>query len=75
MSVPFSEDGFSTHLFSYRFAGAEWTLEIKARDAQEAKERLKALPFARYDGRLIAKFPTSLGPFMKMTVWLRNAFS
>jgi hypothetical protein len=73
MTVPLTDDGFNTHLFSYRHAGAEWTLEIRARDAQDAKERLKALPFARYDGRLVAKFPTQAAPLMKAAVWLRNA--
>jgi hypothetical protein len=63
---------YKTHLFTYRHDGAEWTLEIKARDIYDAKDRLKALPFARYDGELITKVPTSLGPLMQMAVWLRN---
>jgi len=63
---------YQTYLFTYRHDGAEWTLEIKARDIHDAKERLKALPFARYDGELIAKVPVSLGPLMKVAVWLRN---
>lgn len=70
-----SFDGYRTHLFSYRHDGAEWTLEIKARDARDAQERIKALPFARYDGELIAKVPANLGPLMKAAVWLRNALS
>jgi hypothetical protein len=72
MTVPFSDGEFNTHLFSYRHAGAEWTLEIRARDAQDAKERLKALPLARYDGRLVAKFPTKAASLVKAGVWLRN---
>jgi hypothetical protein len=72
MTVPFSDGDFSTYLFSYRHAGADWMLEIRARDAQDAKERLKALPFARYDGRLVAKFPTKAAPLVKAGVWLRN---
>lgn len=71
MTVSF--EGYRTHLFSYRYGGAEWTLEIKARDAREAQERVKALPFARYDGELIAKVPATVGPLMKAAVWLRNA--
>lgn len=50
-------------------------MEIKARDARDAKERLNALAFARYDGELIAKIPCSLGPLMKLAVWLRNVWS
>jgi hypothetical protein len=65
---------YQTYLFTYRHDGAEWTLEIKARDVHDAKERLKALPFARYDGELIAKVPVSLGPLMKAAVWLRNVW-
>lgn len=67
-----SSEVYTTHLFSYRHDGTEWTLEIKARDPHDAKERLKALPFARYDGELIAKVPVSLGPLMRAAVWLRN---
>ena len=63
---------YKTHLFSYRYGGAEWTLEIKARDAQEARERVKALPLARYDGQLIATVPHSAGPLVRLAVWLRN---
>jgi hypothetical protein len=67
-----ASSGYKTHLFTYRHDGAEWTLEIKARDIRDAKERLKALPLARYDGELITKVPASLGPLMQMAVWLRN---
>jgi hypothetical protein len=69
-----SLEGYKTHLFSYRHGGSEWTLEIKARDAREARERLKALPLARYDGELIATIPAGIGPLMKMAVWLRNVW-
>ena len=70
--MSFSSEAYTTHLFSYRHNGADWTLEIKARDPRDAKERLKAMPFARYDGELIAKLPVSLGPLMRTAVWLRN---
>ena len=67
--------GYKTHLFTYRHDGAEWTLEIKARDVHDAKERLKALSFARYDGELITKVPVSLGPLMQMAVRLRSIWN
>jgi hypothetical protein len=70
--VNLTSSQYQTYLFTYRHDGAEWTLEIKARDVRDAKERLRALSFARYDGELIAKVPVSLGPLMKMAVWLRN---
>jgi hypothetical protein len=63
---------FQTYLFTYRHDDAEWTLEIKARNVHDAKARLKALPFARLDGELVAKVPLSLGPLAKLAVWLRN---
>jgi hypothetical protein len=63
---------YQTHLFSYQHGGAEWTFEIKARDAQEARERVKTLSLARYDGELIAKIPNSLGPLTRLAVLLRN---
>ena len=65
---------YQTHLFSYRYGDGEWILEIKARDAQEAKERLRALAFAKYDGEVYAKIPHSIGPLMKIGVWLRNVW-
>lgn len=70
-----SSSVFKTHLFTYRHNGAEWTLEIKAQNARDARERLKTLPLARYDGELIAKVPASLGPLTKTVTWLRNALT
>jgi len=62
-----------THLFSYRHDGKHWELEIKARDAEDARARIKALAFAQYDGTLVTKIPATLGPLAKLVVWLRNA--
>lgn len=67
-----SESGYTTHLFSYRYDGSEWSLEIPAKSAREAKERLGALTFARYDGELIAKVPVGAGPFVRLATWIRN---
>lgn len=62
-----------THLFRYRYDNAEWVLEIPASSAQEAKERLARIPYATYDGVLIAKLPATLGPLGMLAVWVRNA--
>ena len=62
-----------THLFTYRYHGAEWLLEIQAYDERDAKERLSRLPFASYDGVLVAKIPASLGLSALIATWLRNA--
>jgi hypothetical protein len=67
-----SSHKYATHLFSYRFNGREFTIDIVARDEAEAKERLKALAFARYDGELIARVPQSAGFLARLKVALRN---
>jgi hypothetical protein len=62
-----------THLFTYRHDGAEWVLEIKAYDEQDAKARLSRLAFASYNGVLVAKIPAALGPVALLVTWFRNA--
>jgi len=62
-----------TFLFTYRFGGAEWNLEIPAGSAREARERLSAISLARYEGEAIAKIPAIAGPFARFAVWIRNA--
>ena len=66
-------DQYPTHLFSYRFNGREYTVDILAKDAHEAKERLKALAWAKYDGVLVARIPEELGLFARLAVAARNA--
>jgi hypothetical protein len=66
-------DDYSTHLFSYRFNGREYTIDIIARDANEAKERLKALAWAKYDGVLVARVPAGLGILARVSVAVRNS--
>ena len=67
-----SDANFATHLFSYRFRDARWSLEIKAKNAEEAKERLKALAWATYDGELIANVPLTPRRFVRFFDWLRG---
>lgn len=62
-----------THLFSYRFEDRDWELEIKARNAEEARARLARLAFAKYDGILVATIPAAFGPISLLAVWFRNA--
>ena len=68
-------DQYATHLFSYRFNGREYTVDIVAKDAEEAKERLKALAWAKYDGILAARIPNTVGAGLlaRLTVAARNA--
>jgi len=62
-----------THIFSYRFNGREYTIDIVAKDADEAKERLRALAWAQYDGVLVARIPAGLGPLARIAAAIRNA--
>jgi hypothetical protein len=64
---------FATHLFSYRFGDARWSLEIQATSAEEAKERMKALAWATYDGELVANIPLAPRRFVRFFDWLRRA--
>ena len=63
---------FETHLFSYRFNGRQYTVDIPAKDTDEAKERLKALAWAQYDGVLVARIPAQLGFLARLVVAVRN---
>ena len=69
-----TKDDYKTFLVSYHHNGADWLLELKARDAEDARARLRVLPLARIDGELIAKVPASLGPAVPVATILRNAF-
>lgn len=55
--------------FTYRFDGADWCIEIPARSLEEAKERVKVLGFARYEGE--AGRPAS--PLRRPRDWFQNA--
>src|SRR5690348_16928194 len=44
-------------LFTYRFDGAEWGTSVFAADPAEAKEKIKAMALARYDGELMMRIP------------------
>lgn len=65
-------DTYATHLFSYRLNGKTYTVDIVAKDSAEAKERLKALAWAQYDGELVARVPASIGLLARIAVRLRN---
>ena len=69
------QDEYRTHLFSYRFGDAHWSLEIKAQNAEEAKARMKALAWATYDGKLVANIPLAPRRIVRLIDWLRGAAS
>jgi hypothetical protein len=62
-----------THLFSYRHEGKHWELEIPARDADDARQRIGKLAYATYDGVLVTRVPAALGPLAILAAWVRNA--
>lgn len=62
-------------LFTYRFAGAEWGISIFATDPAEAREKIKAVALARYDGELEMRIPayaSGFGLLPRLIVWLRQ---
>jgi hypothetical protein len=64
-----------TYLLTYQHDGAEWVIELKAANIQDAQARMAKLAFARLDGELVAKLPASTGPATRLAVWFRNLFS
>lgn len=52
---------YKTFLVSYNYEGAQWNLEIKARDFADAQARLSRLCFASLDGEIQAKIPMPRG--------------
>ena len=62
-------------LFNYRFGGAEWGVTVFADDAAEAKEKIKAVALARYEGEVFMKIPVQLsffGLLPRLIRWLRG---
>lgn len=62
-------------LFNYHFSDAEWGITIFAADPAEAKEKIKAVALARYDGEVYMKIPAAVGLFgyvPRLICWLRS---
>lgn len=62
-------------LFTYRFGSAEWGISIFAADPAEAREKIKAVALARYDGELYMRIPVGTSMFglmPRVIVWLRR---
>jgi hypothetical protein len=62
------------YLFNYRFDGAEWGISIHAASPAEAKEKIKAVALARYEGELAMRIPVlpGAGIFTRALTWLLN---
>lgn len=55
-------------LFEYRFGGLEWGITIHASDPVEAREKIKAVGLARYQGEVAAKVG------FEMPTWMQGWF-
>lgn len=61
--------------FTYRFAESEWGITIFAASPAEAKEKIKAVALARYDGEVFVKIPAAVpgsGWWIRLVCWWRN---
>lgn len=68
-----AHDRYKTFLVSYRYEGAEWVVQLPARDFADAKARLARLSFATVDGELVATVPAYAGPLAAAVTAIRNA--
>jgi hypothetical protein len=62
-------------LFSYHFAGKTWGTSVFADSEAEAKEKIKAVGMARYDGELMMRIPAALpgaGGLTRLITWFQN---
>lgn len=62
-------------LFNYRFDGADWGITIYAASPDEAREKIKAVALARYEGETFLKIPAGaslFGLLPRLILWLRR---
>ena len=65
--------GWMDFACSYGYEKKQWCLTIRAKSFADAKSRLEMIgAFGKVDGILIAEIPAKLGPFVKLTTWVRN---
>lgn len=65
--------GFKTFLFSYEYAGREWSFEIVATDETDARRRVNRLHRARFDGELITRVEVPAGGVLRRVIeWWRK---
>ena len=62
---------------SYEFQGKQYGLEVPARTAEEASERLRAIGlYGSVDGKLMGVIPAGpgVGLYVRFVCWWRNKF-
>lgn len=57
-----------TYLFTYRYDGAEYSLEVPADSLDEAKGRVSQMGLARHEGEVFVKIPIGGGLFSRLCV-------
>ena len=70
------EAKWPTWIVSYGLDGARWSIDVVAKDAEDAKRRLAAAAqWGEVDGELVARVPVAGGGFfVPLIVWFRNLF-
>jgi hypothetical protein len=59
---------FKRYLFEYRHGNSDWGLEIIATSPEDAKQRLKALAWASYQGEISAKVSVPGGGLLRKII-------
>lgn len=66
-------DASREFLFTYRFGDSEWSTTVFADSPAEAKEKVKAMAWARYDGEMVARVYIPGGGFTtRFATWWRG---
>jgi hypothetical protein len=69
---------YKTWLLSYRYKGADWSMQIIALDADDAMQRVKmCAAFGKVDGELMETIPAFAGAGLltRIICWWRNNVS
>jgi hypothetical protein len=65
---------YHRYLFEYRHDGRDWGIDVVATSPEDAKARLKALTWARYQGEIKAKITVPGGGLLSRFIdWWRGA--
>lgn len=60
------------YLFSYYFKGSEWCCHVYADSPEEAKEKVKAMSQATYDGECMMEIYIPENPLSKIARLIRS---
>lgn len=60
------------YLFHYFFNGKKWGCDVYANSPEEAKEKIKAMANAEYDGELVFEIHIPENPLSKIAKMIRK---